>query len=90
MWEKLIGKEIVAFRGYRQKKFGKEEVTLSFILFDDEKTYLELTEQDPYDYHDCSSSARHLDLHSDAKMWAKMFNKEDQFEETSRLGYDPF
>ena len=88
-WETLIGKKILAFRGHKTRKFGKDVVQLAYILFDDEKTWLELREQDPYDYHDCCSSARTLDLHSDAKMWKKMFDK-DGFEEVVELGYDPF
>jgi hypothetical protein len=88
-WSELIGKKVVAFRGYKQEKFGKERVTLSFILFDDEETILELREQDPYDYHDCCNSARMLHLNKDAELWKEMFGKEG-FEETTEVGYDPF
>jgi hypothetical protein len=87
-WIELIGKKIVAFRGHKQKRFGEDQVTLHFILFDDKESYLELREQDKYDYHDCCSSARILDLHKDAEMWQKMFDK-DGFEEC-KPEHDPF
>jgi hypothetical protein len=84
-WKELIGKKIVAFRGYNQKNaWGKIE--LVFILFNDKKSWLELREQDPYDYHDCCSMARTIDLRSDPEEWKKMFEK-DGFEEAD---YSPF
>lgn len=89
-WINLVGKTIVAFRGYKVERFGKEEVTLSYVLFDDCKTYLQLREQDKYDYHDCCSSARMIDLQQDAKQWAKMYNEEDGFFESSAETTDPF
>lgn len=80
-WLELIGKKIVAFRGYRTEKYGKFNVEMSFVLFDDKETYLIFHEQDPYDYHDCSSLARTVDIGKDANQWAKMFNKEDYYDE---------
>lgn len=88
-WNELIGKKIVAYRGYKEKRFGKTTVSLNFILFDDNETYLELREQDQYDYHDCCSSARSLDLRKDAKLWERMMNKEG-FEEHEGNDSDPF
>ena len=88
-WADLIGMKMVAFRGQKIKRFGHEIVTLSFILFDDKETFLELHEQDPYDYHDCCSSARTLDLQRDAGLWRRMMGKEEGFEECNPE-YDPF
>lgn len=88
-WSNLIGKKVVAFRGYKITKYGKEEVTFSFVLFDDRKSYLSFFEQDPYDYHDCNSSARRIDFYQDEVMWQKMFNK-DGFEEHEGDTADPF
>ena len=34
-------------------------------MFDDGETYIELEEQDYYSYHDCSSSARHINIFKD-------------------------
>jgi len=85
-WEDLIGKKIVAFRGYKNKPV----VELQFVLFDDKESYLEFNEQDQYDYHDCNSSARTMHLWKSKDTWARMFNKEDGFDEPTRLGCDPF
>ena len=76
MWKELIGKKVVALRGYKTSRFGKDTVTLNFVLFDDGETYLELREQDKYDYHDCCSSARTIDVCKDAKTWKTMMDKE--------------
>jgi len=63
---KLVGKKILHIRG--NKEDGKYIVP-SFILFDDEKTIVQLDEQDYYSYHDCSSAARILCVHEDAAYW---------------------
>jgi hypothetical protein len=91
-WSDLIGKKIVAFRGlpYQKSQYDKKKVTpLSYILFDDKETILELSEQDYYDYHDCSQSARNLTLHKDAKLWKRMFDKE-VFAEPDNVGHSLF
>ena len=54
---------------------------LAYILFDDKETYIELDAQDPYDYHDCSQSARNLELRQDAKRWQEMYDKEGNYNE---------
>jgi len=87
-WNDLVGMKIVAFRGQKIKRFGQDTVTLTHILFDDNETYLELREQDPYDYHDCCSSARTLDLYRDGALWQRMMDK-DGFEEC-KPEHDPF
>jgi len=73
-WNELIGKKIVAFRGYRTIY---DSIALYYILFDDGESFLYLKEQDKYDYHDCDSSARILNLHKDAKRWQQLFDKEN-------------
>lgn len=94
LWEKLIGKKIIAFRGYPNQdsawRFNKPLTQLSFILFDDQESYLELQEQDEYDYHDSCHSARLLKLRKDAKIWKEMYDKENGFDEPTKLGCDPF
>jgi hypothetical protein len=84
-WSDMIGLAIVAFRGRPQrKKFGDFlHVPLTYILFDDKKTFIELHEQDQYDYHDCNTSARTINLSHDEKAWEIMFGKEDGFAETT-------
>lgn len=84
-WKELIGKKIVALRGIKQKisKYSKKtEVPLSYILFD-KPVYLELNAQDEYEYHDCSSSARHVDLYSDEKMWEQLMYDDFYIEPTN-------
>jgi hypothetical protein len=88
----LIGLKIAAFRGYTSKHgYSSSKTTpLQYILFDDNKTILELSEQDYYSYHDCSPSARHLDLRQDKNLWQRMFDKLDNFNEPDDLGIYPF
>jgi hypothetical protein len=88
MWNELIGKTIVGYRGYRMK--NSQAVDIMFILFSDKETILELREQDQYDYHDCNNSARVLNLSKNERLWAEMFNKEGIFDESTKLGYSPF
>lgn len=49
---------------------GPDEV----LLFSDGKTYVGFKAQDEYDYHDCLSSARSVDLRCDAEEWKKFSN----------------
>lgn len=46
------------------------------------KTYVRLTEQDAYDYHDCDSSASYT--------WQKLYNEEGNFISPRRFGCFPF
>jgi hypothetical protein len=39
------------------------------ILLNDGKTYIELSEQDYYSYHDCSTSARHIEVKQNEDEW---------------------
>ena len=92
-WSELIGKKIVAFRGITCQKsdYDKRKITeLQYILFDDEETFIELNEQDPYDYHDCSHCARNLHLWKNAAQWKMMFDKKLEFNEPDDLGVFPF
>jgi hypothetical protein len=90
IWKELIGLKVVAFRGYKSIIYGKSKVQLHYVLFDDKETFLEFSEQDPYSYHDCSSSARILDLQKNASLWQSMFNKEGSFVEYDGNAHDPF
>lgn len=79
MWEALIGKKIVAYRG--QKTTDSRKIELTHILFDDNETYIELREQDHYDYHDCDNSARRINIWKNEKAWKRLFDKEFNFDE---------
>jgi len=63
----LIGKKIVALRGIK----GKGRCELKFILFDDKETILEFREQDAYDFHDCSYTAREMTMYADKSTLGK-------------------
>jgi hypothetical protein len=65
----LIGKRIVAVKSYPHYKAKEREPHL--IMFDDRKTVLELSEQDYYAFHDCSLSARNLDVWQDSERWER-------------------
>ena len=69
----LIGLKVFALKG----DFGKKTkyVSLRYILFSDRKTYLRFDEQDPYAYHDCSSSARHMELLQSRSQWEDIFSE---------------
>ena len=60
--KKIIGKKVVAIKTCCLDERKKRGFEPDYILFDDKKTLLKFEEQDPYDYHDCSFSARHIVL----------------------------
>jgi len=70
----LIGKTILYIKSDKPegiKISKKDRIYLNpyYILFDDKETYIELREQDYYSYHDCSSSARHVDINHNKEVW---------------------
>ena len=65
---KLIGLKVVSVHKGRDGSFPEDK---TYLLFDDEKTLLTLSEQDYYEYHDCSYSARELFLEQDEIEWKK-------------------
>lgn len=97
-WSKLVGLKVVGFRGV-PKQVGRgrpfsasgpvKDVPLSYMLFDDKKTFLEFREQDYYDYHDCNSSARVIHLQVDERLWQLLFDKVGFDESTVNFGF-PF
>ncbi len=76
----LIGKKVAALRGYEREKFGNKFVDTDYMLFDDGETFMQFTEQDPYDYHDCSGFARHINIRADKKEWKRIH---DELEEST-------
>lgn len=82
-WKDLLGKKVVAFRGHLAGK--RKTAELQFILFDDKETILQLDEQDPYTYHDCSSAARELSVIRDKDWWQRLWDKEG-YDEPRDLG----
>jgi hypothetical protein len=82
MFSVLVGKKILALRGFPEQRFGKEIVPLNFMLFDDEETFIEFTPQDKYDYHDCSELARHVEVRKNKKKWKELLDCEGTIKET--------
>ncbi len=71
----LVGKKVLAVKAQARAK-GKY-LEPAFILFDDQLTILELQEQDYYSYHDCSQSARILELYMDNEKWHRFIKYPD-------------
>jgi hypothetical protein len=68
--DKILGKKIISIRGIGILKnlIEKKYVTPVYILFDDNKTLIELEERDR-EYHDCSMSARIINVRVDERFW---------------------
>lgn len=56
-------KEVLSFKN---DKYSEADV----ILLGDGKTIIKLSEQDYYSYHDCSSSARHIEIIQSEEDWS--------------------
>lgn len=74
---KIIGLKVVVIKAYQSDRRKKTGLEPEFILFDDEITYIKLSEQDYYCFHDCSYSARNIYVLSDARMWKIIFDNVD-------------
>lgn len=74
---KIIGKKVVAVRASQSDRRKKTGLEPTFILFDDGVTYIKLSEQDYYCFHDCSYSARNIWVLSDARMWKIIYDNVD-------------
>lgn len=72
--KELVGKKIVAIKGCNH---GIKDIVTEYILFDDNETILYLREQDYYDYHDCSSSARELSVIKDKDLYNELMASQD-------------
>lgn len=72
--KRIIGLSVVAIKGETNAK-GKN-IEPKYILFSDGKTVIELEQQDYYMYHDCSSSARYINIHgsTDAGVHENFYN----------------
>jgi len=61
---------IVAIKSFSNDK----DRNACYILFSDEKTVLQLDEQDYYSYHDCSSLARILSVYENPELWTSIIS----------------
>jgi len=76
---KIIGLKVVAIKGIRTDRRKKRHFSPEYVLFDDKMTYIELQDQDYYIYHDCSGSAKHIQIYNDKEHWHLMMNDHDLY-----------
>ena len=76
--DKIIGKKVVAIRGFKNRKKQKC-IEPNFILFDDKETFIYLEDQDYYSYHDCSSSAKHINVEQNKEKWNNIATNNEQY-----------
>ena len=68
-----MGLKVIYLKGYPNEDKKNKLIDIKFVLFDDGKTYLQLEELDYYYcYHDCSMSAREINVYSDKLQWEKI------------------
>lgn len=79
MFEFIIGKRIVAVKAFEMDRRKKRGLEPQFILLDDRQTIIELTEQDYYSYHDCSSMTRLLDTYINKDRWNEINDNADGY-----------
>lgn len=77
--QKIIGLEVVAIKGIRTDMRKKINFRPQYIMFDDEKTYIELDEQDCFTYHDCDYSAKTIHVLQDEVTWNRIMENEKHY-----------
>jgi NAD kinase len=86
---KIIGLKIVAIKSIRTDRRKKRGFTPDFILFDDGATFIELDDQDYITYHDCSYTAKHINVYQDSDRWERMMNETEWFVDSDMdIGWD--
>lgn len=73
----LMGKTIEAVLTFTYRGGESKRLEPDHILFTDKKTIMSFDEQDTYDYHDCSASARIVMVTQNKKEWARIRNDPD-------------
>ena len=79
---KILNLQVLTIRGFRNDMRVKKGFEPRYILFADKKTYIELEEQDYYTYHDCSSSARHIEVIVNDQMWDNIYSNLGNYPES--------
>lgn len=64
----LINLTVIAIKG--EFNANGKHIEPKYVLFSDNETYIEFEDQDYYTYHDCSSSAKHINVYKNAEQWA--------------------
>jgi hypothetical protein len=74
----LLKERIVAIKGYRpDRRKSLKDIDAVYFLMSDGETVICLEEQDYYSYHDCSTSARHIESRKDKRFWDNVMANED-------------
>ena len=73
----IIGMKVVAIKAYQSDRRRKTGLEPRYILFSDKVTLIELVEQDYYAYHDCSTTARHIEIRKNKDEWKRIYNNKD-------------
>jgi hypothetical protein len=81
---RLIGLEVVAVKGFRED--ARKRVEASYILMSDKETVITLEEQDYHAYHDCSPSARYIQVASNPEFWKQVMNSYPDATDDSFIG----
>ena len=72
----IIGLKVVAIKGFQSDRRYKN-VTPEYILFSDKETFIELEDQDYYSYHDCATSAKHINVKQSLESWKMIMKNEN-------------
>ncbi len=75
----IIGLEVVAIKGRRHDMRKKKNFSPQYIIFNDEKTFIELEDQDYYTYHDADSSAKTISINQDPRFWKLLMSDEKRY-----------
>lgn len=78
----ILNKKIIAIRGHRERK-NQKHIETAFLLFDDEKTIIEFEEQDTYDYHDSSHTAKEVVIWDNKDKWNEVMTNEKKYGNTN-------
>jgi hypothetical protein len=76
--EQIIGKKVKELRGFKKRK-NQKDIGITFILFDDGETFIDLELQDGFTFHDCDHDARIINIKKDAKLWREIAYNNDRF-----------
>jgi len=80
----LIKKTIISLRGSKRRK-NQKDIELEYILFDDGETFIQLDEQDYYDYHDCSTRAREITIYKNSEIWKNIKENNKNYGDATTL-----
>jgi hypothetical protein len=75
----VVGKKIVAIKGFRSDMRRKRGFSAIYVMFDDGETYLEFESQDYYTYHDCDPNAKIIRTFKNKMFWDLVMTDEKHY-----------